>query len=92
MAILWNDERLTPERMLNLLKKEREHWIETAASFERLKTYLSSTFALEDAEQRARNCRSRADALGRLIDTIEEQLGEQTFFPKAETQAVPYVN
>ena len=81
MAIIWNDERLTPERMVGILKKEREHWLETAAAFERLKTYLNGTFALQDAEQRARNCRDRADALGRLIKTIEEQIKADNFNP-----------
>ena len=85
MAIIWNDERLTPERMLGILKKEREHWLETAAAFERLKTYLNGTFALEDAEQRARNCRTRAEALDRLIKTIEEQIKDGSFFPKPGT-------
>jgi len=85
MAIIWNDERLTPERMLGILKKEREHWLETAAAFERLKTYLNGTFALQDAEQRARNCRTRAEALDRLIKTIEEQVKTEKLVPKPPT-------
>ncbi|MGZ4788671.1 MAG: hypothetical protein ACXVZV_06410 [Terriglobales bacterium] len=82
MAIIWNDDRLTPERMLAILKKEREHWLETAAAFERLKTYLTGTFALQDAEQRARNCRTRAEALDRLAKTMEEQIKADNFVPK----------
>jgi len=85
MAIIWNDERLTPERMLGILKKEREHWLETADAFERLKTYLNGTFALQDAEERARNCRVRAEALGELIKTIEEQVKEGFIPPKPPT-------
>ena len=85
MAIIWNDERLTPERMLGILRKEREHWLETAAAFERLKTYLNGTFALEDAEQRARNCRTRSEALDRLIKTIEEQIHADPLIPKPPT-------
>jgi len=85
MAILWNDERLTPERVLAVLKKESEYWLETAEAFERLKTYLNGTFALQDAEERARNCRSRAEALAQLIKTIEEQLKEDKFIPKPPT-------
>lgn len=81
MAIIWNDERLTPERMIGILKKERDHWMETAAAFERLKTYLNGTFALQDAEERARNCRDRAEALGRLIKTMEEQNKADSFIP-----------
>jgi hypothetical protein len=81
MAIIWNDERLTPERMIGILKKERDHWMETAAAFERLKTYLNGTFALQDAEERARNCSDRAEALGRLIKTMEDQIKADNFTP-----------
>jgi hypothetical protein len=82
MAIIWNDDRISPERLLAVLKKEREHWLETADAFERLKTYLTGTFSLQDAEQRARSCRQRAEALGDLIKTLEEQLNEGRFIPK----------
>ncbi len=82
MAIIWNDDRLTPERMLAVLKKEREHWLETADAFERLKTYLTGTFALQDAEQRARNCRVRAEALDQLIKTLTEEVKSSKFVPK----------
>ena len=87
MAIIWNDDRLTPERMLAILKKEREHWLETAAAFDRLKTYLTGTFSLQDAEQRARNCRTRAEALDRLVKTMEEQIKADNFVPKAAVGA-----
>jgi hypothetical protein len=87
MAIIWNDDRVTPERMLAILKKESEHWLETAAAFDRLKTYLNGTFALQDAEQRARNCRTRADALDRLAKTIDEQLKADHFVPKPATDS-----
>jgi hypothetical protein len=81
MAILWHDERLGPERMLAILKREREHWLETAADFDRLKTYLTGTFSLQDAEQRAQNCRARAEALSRLIKTLDEQIRSDAFVP-----------
>ena len=87
MAIIWNDERLTPQRMLTIMRKEREHWLETAEAFERLKTYLTGTFALQDAEQRARNCRTRAEALGRLVDTLEEQIKIDNYVPKPSESA-----
>jgi len=82
MAIIWNDDRLTPERMLGILKRERDHWVETAEAFDRLKTYLTSTFALQDAEQRVRNCRARAEALDQLIKTLEEEVAARKFVPK----------
>ena len=82
MAIIWNDDRLTPERMLAVLKEEREHWLETAEAFERLKTYLTGTFALQDAEQRARNCRTRAEALDQLVKTLQEEVKANKFVPK----------
>jgi hypothetical protein len=91
MAILWNDERITPERMLVILKREREHWLDTATAFERLKTYLTGTFSLQDADQRARSCRARADALGRLISTVEEQLKADNFVPDTRPQSSEYV-
>ena len=73
--------------MVTILKKERDHWMETAAAFERLKTYLNGTFALQDAEQRARNCRGRAEALDRLIKTVEEQMKADNYVPELPTQA-----
>jgi len=91
MAIIWNDERMTPERIVGILKKEREHWLETAEAFERLKTYLNGTFALQDAEQRARNCRERGEALGRLIKTIEEQIRADNYVPPVITHSAQYV-
>lgn len=91
MAIIWNDERLTPERMLGILRKEREHWLETAAAFERLKTYLTGTFSLQDAEQRAQNCRERAEALGKLIKTLEEQIKGDNFIPPIITTTASYI-
>ena len=91
MAIIWNDERLTPERIVGILKKEREHWLETAEAFDRLKTYLTGTFSLQDAEQRANNCRERAEALGRTIKSIEDQIKADRFVPKPPTGMAQYV-
>jgi hypothetical protein len=91
MAILWNDERLGPERMLKILTREREQWLETAADFDRLKTYLTGTFSLQDADQRAQNCRLRANALLNLIQTLEEQIKADGFVPSKREPAGKYV-
>jgi hypothetical protein len=73
MAVLWTDERLTPERMLRLLEEEHDRWIETAAAFERLKPYISGTFSLEDANSSTQNCRARAAYLEKLIKELRAQ-------------------
>jgi hypothetical protein len=73
MAVIWNDERLTPERVIELLDEQRRYWLETADSFERLKTYLSGTFSLQDAEKNAITCRERATALEGRIRQLREQ-------------------
>ena len=83
MAVIWNDERLTPERMIQLLEDQRKHWLATAESFERLKTYLSGTFSLKDAEGSAQNCRLRAAALERTIKQLREQY-EMPIVPPTE--------
>lgn len=73
MAVIWNDERLTPERVIELLEEQRKYWLETADTFERLKTYLSGTFSLQDAENSARTCCARATALEQRIQQLREQ-------------------
>jgi hypothetical protein len=73
MAVIWNDERMTPERVIELLEEQRKYWLETAESFERLKTYLSGTFSLQDAENSAVTCRERAKALEGRIRQLREQ-------------------
>lgn len=85
MALIWNDERLTPERLIKLLEDQRKHWLETAASFERLKTYLSGTFSLQDAEGSAHNCRARAEGLERTIKQLRDQYDIHPFVPPQDT-------
>ena len=84
MAVIWNDERLTPERMIQLLEDQRKHWLATAESFERLKTYLSGTFSLQDAEGSAQSCRMRAAALDRTIKQLREHYELPPMAPPAE--------
>jgi hypothetical protein len=84
MAIIWNDERLTPERMIQLLEDQRKHWLATAESFERLKTYLTGTFSLKDAEGSAQSCRMRAAALERTIKNLREQYEMPPMAPPAD--------
>src|SRR4051812_35798194 len=73
MAVIWHDERMTPERMIALLQEQRREWIETAAAFDRLKTYLTGTFSLQDAEGNSRACRVRAEQLQAMIQEMEQQ-------------------
>lgn len=84
MAVIWNDERLTPERMIQLLEDQRKHWLATAESFERLKTYLTGTFSLQDAEGSAQSCRVRAAALERTIKQLREQYEMPPMTPPAD--------
>ena len=85
MALIWNDERLTPERLIRLLEDQRKHWLETAQSFERLKTYLSGTFSLQDAEGSADMCRARAATLERTIKQLREQYNIDPVFPPTDS-------
>jgi hypothetical protein len=73
MAVIWHDERITPERMIKILEDQRRHWLETANSFDRLKTYLTGTFSLQDADGNASACRARATQLQVLIDQYRQQ-------------------
>jgi hypothetical protein len=73
MAVIWHDERITPERMLQILEEQRRHWLETANAFDRLKTYLTGTFSLQDADGNASSCRVRADQLQVVIDQLRAQ-------------------
>jgi hypothetical protein len=73
MAVIWNDERMSPERVIELLEEQRKYWLETADAFDRLKTYLSGTFSLQDAENSARTCRQRAKALEAQVQQLREQ-------------------
>ena len=85
MAVIWHDERITPERMIALLEDQRQHWLETAAAFDRLKTYLTGTFSLQDAEGSAKNCRSRAAHLERTIKKLREQCDIYPPMPPQDT-------
>jgi hypothetical protein len=73
MAVIWNDERLTPERVIELLEEQQKYWLETADSFERLKSYLSGTLSMQDAENSAATCRERARALEGRIRQMRDQ-------------------
>ncbi|HWR13901.1 MAG TPA: hypothetical protein VN577_03680 [Terriglobales bacterium] len=75
MAVVWNDERMTPERLIQLLEQEHRHWLETALAFERLKTYLTGTFSLQDADDNVRQCKQRAQALEETIRQLREEYG-----------------
>jgi hypothetical protein len=86
MAVIWNDDSMTPERLIKVLEEQRRHWLETATSFERLKTYLSGTFSLQDAEGNARACRVRAEALER---TIQQLRAEYRIQPPVPPQDAP---
>ena len=73
MAVIWHDERITPERMLTILQDQQRQWLETSASFDRLKTYLTGTFSLQDAEGNSHACRVRAEQLQVLIQQLQLQ-------------------
>jgi hypothetical protein len=73
MAVIWHDETITPERMLTVLEDQRRQWIETADAFDRLKTYLTGTFSLQDAEGNSHACRVRAEQLHVLIEQLQQQ-------------------
>jgi hypothetical protein len=77
MAVIWHDERMTPDRMLKVLQEQQRNWLEAAVAFDRLKTYLTGTFSLQDAEGNARACRVRAEQLESLIQQLrlECQMG-----------------
>ena len=73
MAVIWHDERMTPERMLKVLIDQQRQWRETADAFDRLKSYLTGTFSLQDAEGNAHACRQRAEQLELMIQQLRQQ-------------------
>ena len=77
---------MTPERMLRVLEEQRRHWVETAAAFERLKTYLTGTFSLQDAEGNAQACQVRAEQLQQMIQQLQLQCQLE---PPAEAKEAP---
>jgi len=73
MAVIWHDDTITPERILTVLEEQRRQWLETADAFDRLKTYLTGTFSLQDAEGNSNACRVRAEQLQVLIQQLQQQ-------------------
>lgn len=84
MALIWNDEKFSPERVIKMLEQQRQHWLETADAFERLKTYLTGTFSLHDAEENARTCRKRAQDLECTIKRLREEQQIRPIIPPPE--------
>lgn len=62
---------MTPEHMIKVLDEERRNWLETADAFDRLKTYLTGTFSLRDADGNAQLCRQRAEKLQEIINQLQ---------------------
>lgn len=91
MAVIWNDERMTPERMMKVLEDQRRQWLETAIAFDRLKTYLSGTFSLQDAEGNAHACRVRAEQLQVLIEQLKLQCEKEPASTDKEEPRQPYL-
>jgi hypothetical protein len=92
MAVIWNDERMTPERMLKVLEDQRRQWLETAVAFDRLKTYLSGTFSLQDAEGNAHACRVRAEQLQLMIERLKLQCQVDPSTIDREEPRQPYLH
>jgi hypothetical protein len=91
MAVIWNDERMTPERMMKVLEDQRRQWLETAIAFDRLKTYLTGTFSLQDAEGNAVACRVRADQLQVMIEQLKQECKQDPITAAKEEPRQPYL-
>ncbi len=91
MAVIWHDERMTPERMLKVLIDQQQQWRETADAFERLKSYLTGTFSLQDAEGNVHACRQRAEQLQVMIDQLRQQCQVDPAELIKEEQRPPYL-
>jgi hypothetical protein len=91
MAVIWHDERLTPERMLKVLIDQQQQWRETAEAFDRLKSYLTGTFSLQDAEGNAHACRQRAEQLQAMIDQLHVQCSVDPAMLVKEERRPPYL-
>jgi hypothetical protein len=91
MAVIWNDERMTPERMMKVLEDQRRQWLETAIAFDRLKTYLTGTFSLQDAEGNAHACRVRADQLQVMIEQLKQECKQDPITADKEEPRQPYL-
>lgn len=91
MAVIWHDERMTPERMLKVLIDQKRQWNETAEAFERLKSYLTGTFSLQDAEGNVHACRQRAEQLQVMIDQLQIQCSIDSASLEKEERRPPYL-
>ncbi len=91
MAVIWHDERMTPERMLKVLIDQQQQWRETADAFERLKSYLTGTFSLQDAEGNVHACRQRAEQLQAMIDQLQRQCEIDPASLQKEEHRQPYL-
>ena len=93
MAVIWNDERMTPQRMIKVLEDQRRQWLETAIAFDRLKTYLTGTFSLQDAEGNSHACRVRAEQLQVMIEQLKLQCQmEEPAATEKEEPRQPYLH
>lgn len=82
---------MTPERMLKVLLEQQRQWRETAEAFERLKSYLTGTFSLQDAEGNAQACRHRAEELQGMIDQLRIQCAIDPASMTKEEWRPPYL-
>ncbi len=73
MAILWQDDKLDPESIVNLFERERKAWLDMADSIEKLKPSLVSGGVAIQATNHIHDCRARAEALKRLVQRLCEQ-------------------
>ena len=91
MAVICHDERMPPERMLKILIDQQQQWRETADEFERLKSYLTGTFSLQDAEGNSHACRQRAEQLQVMIDQLHAQCSIEPATLEKEERRPPYL-
>jgi len=71
MAVIWADERLSNAQVARELEIQRQHWLETARAFERLKANLEEPSAVQYADDYAQTCRRRADQLESLLRQMQ---------------------
>jgi len=91
MAVIWHDERMTPERMIKVLEEQQRNWLETAAAFDRLKTYLTGTFSLQDAEGNAHACRTRAEQIEQMLQNLRLECQLEATAEAKEEPRQPYL-
>lgn len=73
MAIVWQDDKLNPESIVELFERERKAWLEMADSIEALKPSLVSGGVAQQASGYVHDCRARAEVLKRLVSRLCEQ-------------------